>query len=112
MEIISNLEKIMKQKGITAYKIEKEIGIKQSTFTSWKKGTEPSAEKIKQIIQYIGVSPNEIFGYNEPEQDADQEDLTENEIELLKYFRLLPDREQVKMIGRMEDKAKEYKNDI
>ncbi len=100
----------MKEKGITAYKIEKDLGIKQSTFTSWRKGSEPSAEKIFEIIQYIGVSPNEIFGYNEPEANQDPEQLlTENEKELLKYFRQLPEREQVKMIGRIEDKANQFK---
>lgn len=111
MKIINNIEIKMKEKGITAYKIEKDLGIKQSTFTSWRKGSEPSAEKVFEIIKYIGVSPNEIFGYNEkgPDPDPDQEDLTENEKEMLKYFRMLPEREQVKMIGRIEDKASQYK---
>lgn len=111
MKIINRLEIKMKEKGISAYKIEKDLGIKQSTFTSWRKGSEPSAEKIAEIIKYIGVSPNEIFGYNEkdPKADPDQEQLTENEKEMLKFFRQLPEREQIKMIGRIEDKAKEYK---
>lgn len=38
--------------------------------------------------------------------------LTENEKEMLEIFRLLPEREQVKMIGRLEDKAKEIENDL
>ncbi|MBO4857890.1 MAG: helix-turn-helix transcriptional regulator [Treponema sp.] len=110
MKIIENLDRILKEKNITAYKLEKEKIVKQQTITNWRKGSEPSAEKIKEIINYIGVSPNEIFGYNEPEADQEQEKLTENEKELLKYFRQLPDREQIKMIGRIEDKVNQRKD--
>lgn len=34
--------------------------------------------------------------------------LTENERELLEYFKVLPEREQIKAIGAMEEKAKIY----
>lgn len=112
MNVIVNIENLMKKKGISVYRLEKDTGIKQSSFSHWKKGTQPTVDKIIKICEYLKVTPDQIFGYNDSEDDPDQEDLTENEIELLKYFRQLPDREQVKMIGRMEDKAKEYKNDI
>lgn len=106
MNIIENIEKVMKQKGITAYKLEKDIGIKQQTFSNWKTGTKASVEKIIEIINYLGVSPNEIFEYSETEEKIPPEKkLTENEQELLKYFRKLPEREQIKEIGRIEDKA-------
>ena len=109
MNVIENIENLMKQKGISAYKLEKETGIKQSSFSHWKKGTQPTVDKIIKICEYLKVSPNIIFRYNEPEEDPDQEQLTENEKEMLKYFRQLPEREQVKMIGRIEDKAGQFK---
>lgn len=37
-------------------------------------------------------------------------DLSSNEIELLEAFRRLPDREQIKEIGKMEEKAERYSN--
>ena len=110
MNVIENIENLMKKKGITAYKLEKETGIKQSSFSHWKKGTQPTVDKIFKICEYLKVSPNQIFGYNEPEADPDPEQLlNENEKELIKYFRQLPEREQVKMIGRIEDKANQFK---
>ncbi len=104
MAVIENIIKIMNQKGITAYKLEKETGINAATFTHWKNGTQPSADKLEKIIEYMKVSPNEIFGY--------QNDtfLTENEQELLEQFRKLSDRDQIKFIGRIEEFTKERGN--
>lgn len=94
----------MIQKGITAYRLEKDTGIKQTTFQGWKRGSQPAADKIEILIQYLKVSANDIFGIQDKKQ------LTENEIELLKAFQKLPEREQVKEIGRIEEKAEKYNN--
>lgn len=101
MNIIENLVKIMNTKGITAYQLEKDIGINQTTFYNWKKGKQPSADKLQKIITYLEVTPNEVFGYEiTPE-------LTDNEKELLNLFKKLPEREQIKFIARLEDKVQE-----
>ena len=105
MKIIEYIEQIMKKKGISAYQIEKNTGIKQQTFSNWKKGIEPGAEKVLKIIKYLGVTPNEVFGYStEPK-------LTENEKELLGLFQQLPEREQIKFIARLEDKVEQIKGE-
>lgn len=103
MNIIENIIKIMENKGITPYKMEKDIGIKQTTFISWKKGSQPPADKLMKVIQYLEVEPNDIFGYGQTPK------LTENEKELLELFQQLPEREQIKFIARLEDKIDEIK---
>lgn len=100
MNIIENIIKIMRKKEITPYKLEKDTGIKQSTFISWKKGSQPSADKLLLMIQYLEVSPNELFGYSE------YYNLTDNDIEMLNLYQKLPDREQLKYIGRIEETLK------
>ena len=103
MNIIDNLIKIMNAKGITAYQLERDIGINQTTFYNWKKGKQPPADKLQKIITYLEVTPNEVFGYEiAPE-------LTDNEKELLNLFKQLPEREQIKFIARLEDKIDESK---
>ena len=102
MSVIDNIIKIMEVKKITPYKMEKDIGIKQATFSSWKKGTQPTADKLERILKYIEVTPNEIFGYDKPIS------LSENEKELLDLFKRLPEREQIKFIGRLEDKVSQF----
>lgn len=104
MNIIGNIIKIMENKGITPYKMEKDIGIKQTTFISWKKGSQPPADKLIKIIQYLEVTPNELFGF------SDIIELTENDKEMIKLFKKLPDREQIKIIVRIENKLEELEN--
>lgn len=105
MEIIQNIAEMMKNKGITPAQMERDIGIKQSTFISWKKGSQPAADKLIKILQYLEVSPNELFGYQvEPK-------LSENEKELLELFQQLPEREQIKFIARLEDKVEQIKGE-
>lgn len=103
MKIIEYIEQTMKKQGVTAYQIEKNTGIKQQTISNWKKGIEPGAEKVLKIIKYLGVTPNEVFGYSTTPE------LTENEKELLELFKQLPEREQIKFIARLEDKLDENK---
>ncbi len=103
MSLIENLVKIMAERGITAYQLEKDIGINQTTFYNWKKGKQPPADKLQKIITYLEVSPNEIFGYPDLE-------LSDNDKELLELFHQLPEREQVKLIGKVEDMIEKYKN--
>lgn len=105
MNIIENIVKIMENKGITPYKMEKDIGIKQTTFISWKKGSQPPADKLMKVIQYLEVEPNDLFGYGQTLK------LTENEKELLGLFQQLPEREQIKFIARLEDKVEQIKGE-
>ena len=50
-------EKLLKEKGITAYRVAKETGVTTSTLTCWKKGKyTPKREKLEKIADYLGVS--------------------------------------------------------
>lgn len=97
MSVIDNLFKIMSEKGISAYQIEKDIGINQTTFYNWKKGKQPPADKLQKIITYLEVSPNEVFGYENSQK------LSDNDKELLELFHQLSEREQIKLIGKVEE---------
>lgn len=102
--IIDRIESVMRKKGITRYQIEKSLGIRQSTFKNWVNGTEPGVEKIVAILKYVEVSADDIF------EIKDVNNLTDNERELLEAFRRLPERDQIKEIGKMEDKADKISN--
>lgn len=102
--VIENLCKIMNEKGITAYKIEKDIGIKQTTFNSWKKGAQPTADKLEKIIRYIGVSADEIFF-------GEKESFTSDEIELIEKYRLLEANDKFEIKGIMKLKLQKLPPD-
>lgn len=81
MNLIENIEKIMMEKNITKYKLEKDTGIKQTTFQGWKRGSQPAADKIYILLSYLEVTPNELFGI---EKDNS---LTKEEKLIVDYYR-------------------------
>jgi len=103
MELIENIIRIMDEKHITDYKIEKDIGINQTTFLSWKKGSQPAADKIMKLIDYLEITPNEIFGFIEDEDPTQEEKFSkDNEKIMLKLFRQLTKDEQEVLLEQME----------
>ena len=105
MAVIDNIIRIMAEKNITAYKLQKDTNINAATFAHWKTGTQPPADKLEIIISYLKSTPNEVFGYKT------ETELNENEKELLEHFKKLPEREQIKFIARVEDAAVKYQTE-
>jgi len=96
MEVINRIIELLNEHGITQKQLEIDGIVKQSTFTSWKNGSQPALDKILKIIQYFELSPNEFFEYEETK-------INENDEELLKLFHQLSEREQIKLIGKIEE---------
>lgn len=50
-------EKLLAEKGVTAYRVSKETGVTTATLTSWKQGKyTPKPEKLQKIADYFDVS--------------------------------------------------------
>lgn len=98
-KFIENLTKKIKEQGITKTKLAKEVGIPESTIRMWEKGSEPTIDKVIKISRYFAIPIAELLGIEEH---------YENDDELLEYFHKLPNREQIKWIGKLEEAAKEY----
>lgn len=50
-------EELLKEKGITAYKVAKETNISSTTISDWKMGKYvPKIDKLQKIANYFGVS--------------------------------------------------------
>ena len=50
-------EKLLKEHGVTAYRVAKETGVTTATLTSWKNGEyRPKVDKLKILADYFGVS--------------------------------------------------------
>lgn len=49
--------KLRDQKGVTDYKVAKDTGIGQSTFSDWRQGRiTPKLPKLQKLADYFGVS--------------------------------------------------------
>lgn len=56
-------EKLLEERGITAYRVAKETGINTATFTSWKQGKyTPKRDKLQKIAEYLGVTIEYLLG--------------------------------------------------
>ncbi len=50
-------DKLLRERGITAYKVAKDTGIATATFSNWKRGKyNPKIEKLKILADYFGVN--------------------------------------------------------
>ena len=55
-------EKLLKEKGLTAYRVAQETGVSTSTLTSWKQGKyTPKIDKILLIASHFEVSIEELM---------------------------------------------------
>ena len=58
-----NYERILKERGLTNYKVSKDTGIAQSVLSTWKtKETTPKADKLQILAEYLGVSIDYLLG--------------------------------------------------
>ncbi len=50
-------ENLLKENGVTSYKVSKETGISQVTLSNWKKGVStPKQDKLQKIADFFGVT--------------------------------------------------------
>ena len=50
-------EQLVKSRGITAYRVAKDLGLAPTVFSNWKSAkSKPKADKLKKIADYFGVS--------------------------------------------------------
>lgn len=92
----------IERKKLKQSDLAKILKVRTSVITTWKtRGTNPPAEYLTQICEFLGITIPDLF-------EIPNSNLTENQIELLTHFNKLPEREQIKWIGKLEEAAKEY----
>ena len=89
-KFIKNLNYLLEQKGISRNKLSKEVGIGESTIRSWYKGTIPTIDKVIKLSQYFAIPINELLGI--------ENEYTEDEKNLIKYYRTLDKSSQNAML--------------
>lgn len=76
--------------------------------TNWKnRNTDPPSKYIIPICEFLDVTPYYLLTGEEKSPS-----LPDDELELLKYYKELPDREQQRLIGRASALAEVYKEQV
>ena len=59
-------ERLLQERGVTAYRVSRETGSATATLTDWKMGrSTPKADKLQRIAEYFGVSLTFLLGQEE-----------------------------------------------
>lgn len=101
---------LLDEKHLKATDLSKALKVRNSTVSSWKqRGTSPPADYLLRICEFLEVS---LYFLLTGEEEKKTAELTENETELLQNFKLLPEREQIKVLGIVEEKVKSLPAEI
>jgi prophage antirepressor-like protein/lambda repressor-like predicted transcriptional regulator len=74
MTFAQELADLMKEKGMTSYRLAKETGSSATTVANWLHGAVPSADKLVKIAACLGVSVESLIydGLEQPEPEPDE----------------------------------------
>ncbi len=80
----------------------KEIGVSSGNLNNWKNGTSVKSDILMQLSEHFNISVDYLLGRTE-EPNGNQKQLTQNEQELLDIFKNFSERDQIKILGKMEE---------
>ncbi len=108
MDILDRISLLLgnrEQKELTDY-----LGLKAVAFSEWKSGKSKSYRKyLIEIAEFFSVSIDYlVYGKNSTMIEVPKPQLTENEEEMLSLLNQLSERDQIRLLGRVEGIVKEY----
>ena len=106
MSIGKRLNKWRKENGLTTTEIRDTTGISLGALSNYENDKREISSNFLLKLQKIY---NADIYYILTGVRIEQEILTENEKEMLENFKLLPDREQIKLIGIVEERSKIFR---
>lgn len=106
MCIVDIIKRLSNAQGMSITTLEQTVGLGNGTIGKWRKQS-PSCDKLKLVADYLSVSIDYLLTGEEKSPP-----LLEDELELLTYYKELPEREQMKLIGRASALAEVYKEQI
>lgn len=83
-----NIKNFRKFKGITQEALAAKIGKSKNVVSNWERGdNSPDVDCIEKICQFLGVTPNQLFGWDKyPEYERYLEIVNENAEKLTKLI--------------------------
>ena len=105
MDFKQRLSYLLVQNNHSQAELARFVGVKNNTVNDWiNKGTSPKIENLYRIAEFFDISFDNLFTNTETSSNS----LSEDEVELLKYYNQLPVNEKNRLIGRAEAIAEMY----
>lgn len=100
-----NLKQICEAKGVKVTPTVLECGGTKGIISGWKKGIYPNSEIVMKLSVLLNVPSDALlFGIATPLPN----NLSEDEEELLRYYKQLPEKEKIRLVSRAEAIADMY----
>ena len=99
---------LLEQKNLSAYGLSQVLGVSTGVPANWKKrNTDPPAKSIPVICEYLGCSLDYLLTGEEAKETkkAPALEISENGREMLALYELLPERDQLLLLGRLQEMA-------
>lgn len=98
MDFKQRLSDLLVQNNHSQAELARFVGVKNNTVNDWiNKGTSPKIEHLYRIADFFNISYDKLFTGKEKSSSIK---LTEDEQELLDYYKMLTFKEQQRLIGR------------
>ena len=81
----------------------KKIGVSSGNLNNWKNGTSVKSDILMQLSEHFNVSVDYLLGRTEEQNSNQNQTLSQNEQELLDIFKNFSERDQIKILGKMEE---------
>ena len=89
MNVLEKIKRLQEERGWSTYKLAYEAGLTQSTLSNmFARGTCPTVDTLEKICDAFGISLAEFF-----EEDDRKAHVSKEELELLRKYRALTDKE-------------------
>lgn len=112
------LKSLRQERDISQQLLANEIGISKSSVNMYERGErEPGIETVTKIAEYFNVDVDYLFGTSDVRKREeqikilDETQLTEDEMAILKVFRLLSEDQQKMLLEKGSAFAKGLKKD-
>lgn len=93
--------KLCNKIGLSPTETLKRMNLSTSKLTAWKNGSIPNGTTLLLISEFFDVSIDYLLTGLEKSSPTD--DFSQNELEMLEVFQKFNEREQLKLIGKLEE---------
>lgn len=112
MTVNERVSSVLKSKKATQRDLAAEIGVSTSTLNNWLKlGRDIPAQYIVPICEFLNTSPAYLLTGEETKK-APAPGISENGREMLELYEKLPEREQLLLIGRLQEMTAPLLGDV